>query len=200
MQAKDPIIFSTHSAHKLAEVQALLQGRAIQFLSLKDIGYHKEIPEPFETLEENARVKADTIFKEKGMPVFSEDTGLFIQALGGKPGVYSARYAGEPSNSEANIDKVLHELQTVTHREAYFKTVICFRTKEQTYFFEGVCNGSIALQRNGVGGFGYDPIFIPDGFKQTFAELPAAKKNDISHRGKAFHQFAHFLETYTANA
>jgi XTP/dITP diphosphohydrolase len=161
---------------------------------LKDINYHQDIPEPYDTLEANAQTKAETIFKETGRPVFSEDTGLFVEALQGRPGVHSARYAGESGDAEANMQKLLAELGEETNRAAYFKTVICFYTGKEVHFFEGICSGQIAMKRLGDGGFGYDPLFIPEGKEQSFAELGADEKNNISHRAKAFQSFVAFLE------
>lgn len=192
------IVFSTHSAHKLAEVQALLRGK-INFLSLSDIGFHQEIPEPFETLEENAKAKVEAVYAAVNKPVFAEDTGLFVEALGGKPGVYSARYAGEPSDAEANITKLLQELEGANNRKAYFKTVICFFDGTTFHFVEGICNGTIAPQRSGTQGFGYDPVFIPEGNTLSFAEMVSEDKNKVSHRAKAFQHFMMLLEQSPSN-
>lgn len=189
-----PIIFSTHSRHKLQEVKQLF-GDEFTFLTLADMEFNEDIPEPFFTLEENAAVKAETVYQRFQFPTFAEDTGLFIEALNGEPGVFSARYAGEPTDARRNIEKVLEQMEGLTSRKAYFKTVICFKTDTQRYFFEGVCEGSLSEHPQGEKGFGYDPIFIPDGYSKTFAELGDEAKNKISHRKKAMDAFKHFLSS-----
>lgn len=189
---KATIIIATTNKGKLDEFKSLLKDYTI--LSNKDIGYYEEIDETGCTLEENALLKADTIFNYAHEAVLAEDSGLFIEALGGEPGIRSARYAGEPVNAANNIDLVLDKLRHKTQRKAYFKTVICYKEKEHHHFFEGIINGVITQERSGNSGFGYDPIFIPDGYAETFASLPVEKKNQISHRSMAIQKFLHFLK------
>lgn len=185
-------VFCTQNQHKINEVSQIM-GSKFAFLKPSDVGFYDEIPEPFPTLEENAAVKSMTVFRHCGKPCFAEDTGLFIEALGGEPGVYSARYAGEPSNPKKNIEKVLSSMHGITDRRAFFKTVISvvYGHVEQT--FEGICTGKIAQAESGFDGFGYDPIFIPDPYDMTFAEMSAEEKNNVSHRKRAFARFAAFL-------
>jgi XTP/dITP diphosphohydrolase len=192
MNLNQEFVFATHSAHKLAEVQQLMGGR-ISFRSLADLGFHDEIPEPFFTLEENARTKTDTVFERVGISTFSEDTGLFITSLGGEPGVHTARYAGLPPDNARNMALVLKNLQNKEDRSAYFQTVICLRTPEGLNYFTGICQGSIAWEPSGEKGFGYDPVFIPEGYNTTFAELGEEVKHQISHRSRAFNELRKFL-------
>lgn len=188
------LVFCTNNRHKLQEVASIL-GSSFSYKTLEDIGYFDEIPEPYETLEENSFIKANQVFQARGIHCFAEDTGLFIDALHGEPGVYSARYAGEPSDSQKNIEKVLEKLRGIENRNAYFKTVITLLWDGHSKQFGGICKGRIALTQSGEKGFGYDPIFIPEGYDKSFAELPADVKNAISHRRKAFDHFADFLKT-----
>lgn len=174
------------------ELQTIL-GPSIHLLSLKDIGCNEEIPEDQATLEENARQKAMFIFEKYGYSCFADDTGLEIDALNGEPGVYSARYAGEEKNSNANMDKVLKKLSKINNRKARFRTVISLIIDGKESQFEGIVNGKIIRDRRGNSGFGYDPIFIPEGFKQTFAEMDMSEKNKISHRGIAVEKLAQHL-------
>lgn len=185
------IVFATNNPHKLAEVKALIP--QIEILSLSDIGCFEDIPETANTLEGNARIKADFITQKYGFDCFADDTGLEISALQGAPGVYSARYAGEPSNSEANLQKVLLELANNSNRKAQFKTVIALNLDTKTHIFEGTCKGDILTKKRGISGFGYDPIFKPDGFKQSFAQMSQTEKGVISHRGKAVQKLVEFL-------
>ena len=189
------IVFATNNQHKLQEVRHIL-GRRVEVLSLNDIGCHDDIPETGTTLEENARQKAEYIWQNYHCDVFADDTGLEVDALGGEPGVYSARYAGEGHDSEANMAKLLQKLGDNDHRRARFRTVIALIQKKdicpcgctsirQEHLFEGIVEGEITRQRSGVGGFGYDPIFRPDGYDKTFAELGTDIKNKISHRARA---------------
>ena len=185
------IIFASGNAGKLKEVQAMLPQYTV--LGLKDIGWEADIPETGDTLKANALIKAETIFKAKQLPVFADDTGLEVNALGGGPGVYSARYAGPDCNPDDNMDLLLKELEGNSDRSAQFKTVICYFDGNPTYF-EGVVEGVIASARLGDEGFGYDPIFIPtekDG--RSFAQMPVAEKNEISHRGRALQKLKAFL-------
>lgn len=189
---KPTIIIATTNQGKLDEFISLLPDYTI--LSNKDIGYLEEIEETGSTLEENALIKADTIFNYAHEAVMAEDSGLFIDALGGEPGIRSARYAGEPVNASKNIELVLDKLRHSNERKAYFKTVICYKENDRHHFFEGIINGVITQERSGNEGFGYDPIFMPDGYTETFASLPIEKKNQISHRSMAIQKFLHFLK------
>ncbi|MRH99914.1 non-canonical purine NTP diphosphatase [Kriegella sp. EG-1] len=187
------LVFATHNQNKLKEVQLLLPNH-ITLLSLDDIGCTEEIAETAETLEGNAKIKADYVTKNYGLSCFADDTGLLVDALNGAPGVYSARYAGEQKNDEDNINKLLKTL-TNENRSAHFKTVIALNLNNESYFFEGKVFGTISKKKSGIEGFGYDPIFIPKEFKKTFAELPISIKNKISHRGKAIHKLITYLKT-----
>lgn len=186
------LVFCTHNAHKLQEVSQIM-GSDVEFRTLTDVGFYDEIPEPFFTLQENAEQKTGLVFERIQQDCFSEDTGLFVDVLGGEPGVFSARYAGEPSSSEKNIEKLLHNLQHETNRKAHFKTVISLRLGGKKYLFEGVCEGQISQHMMGEKGFGYDPIFIPSGNEISFAQMTAEQKNNISHRRKAFEAMQQFL-------
>jgi XTP/dITP diphosphohydrolase len=188
----EKIIFATNNLHKLDEVTQILRDK-FNVLGLKDIGFDGDIPETGTTLEENAEIKSSFVHDRFGLDCFSDDTGLEIEALGGRPGVYSARYAGENGNAEKNMIKVLKEMEQVKDREARFRTSVCLILDGVTYFFDGIVEGTITRSKKGVGGFGYDPIFIPDGYDMTFAQMPAELKNSISHRGRAIEKLAHFL-------
>lgn len=166
----------------------------ISLLSLNDIGFKDEIEEPFQTFEENALQKANTIFRFSGKNVFADDSGICVNVLEGAPGVHSAYFGGLPRTDAKNNARLLKELQGAEDRTAYYKAVICLIWKEQTYFFEGICNGYLLEAPRGNDGFGYDPLFVPDGYEQTFAELPLNIKNQISHRGKAIRKMVDFLE------
>lgn len=187
------LLFATGNLNKLAEVRALLQGQ-YKVQSLHDLELETELPETQETLEGNALQKARYIVDHYGLHCFAEDTGLEVEALKGAPGVYSARYAGEEKNNQANCRKLLAELQPHTNRKARFRTVIALVLDHQEYCFEGIVEGRIVESPRGEGGFGYDPLFVPDGFEQTFAEMPAQEKNQISHRGRALRKLIQFLE------
>ena len=196
------IVFATNNNHKLSEIQDIL-GSTIEVKSLKDIGCHVDIPETGTTLEENAQIKANYVWDNFQTMVFADDTGLEIDALNGEPGVYSARYAGgEGHDSEANIQKVLANLQGVENRKARFRTVIAFIYKDKktgnkvTKLIEGIVDGSIITEKRGAAGFGYDAIFVPEGYDKTFGELGMDIKNSISHRARAVQQFAKELQTY----
>lgn len=187
------LVFCTNNDHKISEVTQIM-GSGFTFLKLKDIHFLEEIPEPFHTLEENSITKAKTVFDRTGKNTFAEDTGLFIPSLGGEPGVFSARYAGDDGNSKRNMEKVLSKLENQTDRRAYFKTVVTLLIEGEIKQFNGICDGTIALQQSGNKGFGYDPIFIPDGSELTFADLSADEKHAVSHRRKAFDSFADYLK------
>ena len=187
------IVFATNNQHKLSEIRSIL-GDAIEVLSLKDIGCEVDIPETGKTLEENALQKAQYIYDHYHMDCFADDTGLEVDALGGAPGVYSARYAGgEGHDSEANMAKLLHELGDNSNRKARFRTVIALIIDGKVNTFEGIVKGEIIRERRGGEGFGYDPIFQPEGYDKTFAELGMDVKNHISHRARAVHKLAEFL-------
>jgi len=189
------LIFATHNNHKLKEISALL-GENIQLISLDDLNIASEIPEDFTTLEENAMAKARYINKITGMDVFADDTGLEINALGGAPGVFSARFAGEEKDFDRNIDKVLEMMKNTDDRRAAFRTVIALIKNGREYLFEGRVNGTILRERRGKEGFGYDPVFLPDGYMRTFAEMTLEEKNLISHRAEAFKKLKDFLLHY----
>jgi XTP/dITP diphosphohydrolase len=187
------LIFATHNPNKVKEIQELVPD-SIQIKSLSDMGYHDEIIEDGTTIEANARIKAEAVSKLFNLPCFADDTGLEVDALGGEPGVKSARYAGEEKSDDANKAKLLAQLKNHTDRTAHFKTVIVFKNGEKEHIFTGICEGEITKQPAGAGGFGYDPIFQPKGYSKTFAEMLAEQKNKISHRGLAFQQLIEFLK------
>ncbi len=186
------IVFATHNLHKAEEAQKIL-GADYQVVNLHDLQC-PEIPETAQTLEGNAIQKAQFMLDNYHCDCFADDTGLEIEALNNRPGVYSARYAGENCSFEDNVNKVLHEMQGITNRKACFKTVICLLLNGEKHLFEGRVDGIITETRHGENGFGYDPIFLPDGFKQTFAEMDADTKNHISHRGRAMQKLIAFLK------
>ena len=187
------LVFATQNQHKLKEVQQLLPD-SIELLSLHDIGCFDEIPETGATLEENAKIKADFVTQTYGFNCFSDDTGLLIDAMDGRPGVFSARYAGEGKNAQDNMVKVLKEMKDQTDRNAHFKTVIHLNWNGEPYVFEGIVEGEITHTQYGEGGFAYDPIFKPLGYERTFGELTSETKNVISHRGKAVQKLVTFLK------
>jgi len=191
---KMKLVFATANRHKLEEVRAMLPVN-LHIISLFDIGFTDDIPETESTLEGNALLKVRYIYERYGIPCFADDSGLEVEALNGAPGVYSARYAGVEGSSEvrakANITKLLHELSGKTNRNARFRTVIAYiDAHNNPHLFEGVVNGNIIGESTGNEGFGYDPIFMPDGYDITFAQMPLSKKNLISHRARAFRKFA----------
>jgi len=188
------LIFATNNSNKVEEIRAKLSSR-IHVISLSDAGIDIDIPEPYDTLEENAHEKSRSIFALTGEYCFSEDTGLEVTALGGEPGVRSARYAGEQKKSGDNIEKLLLELENVEDRSARFRTVISLQWGGKEYLFEGICEGNIAASPTGNAGFGYDPVFIPTGSSRSFAEMTLAEKADISHRSKAVTAMAQFLNS-----
>ncbi|HJA84437.1 MAG TPA: non-canonical purine NTP diphosphatase [Candidatus Bacteroides intestinavium] len=187
-------VFATNNAHKLEEVKAIV-GAKIEILSLKDIGCQADIPETADTLEGNALLKARFIYETYHLDCFADDTGLEVEALNGAPGVYSARYAGDAHNSEANMRKLLQELEGVENRRARFRTAFALILNGKEHLFEGIVNGHITPVRHGTSGFGYDPVFVPDGYTQTFAEMGDALKNKISHRAIGAQKLCRFLNT-----
>ncbi|MCR5298777.1 MAG: non-canonical purine NTP diphosphatase [Paludibacteraceae bacterium] len=189
---KRKLVFATNNAHKLEEVSAIIDSR-FEIHSLAEIGCHEDIPETAHTLEGNALLKARYIYEKYGYDCFSDDTGLEVDALNGAPGVRSARYAGEEKDAQANMRKLLSELKAKSNRNARFRTVVALILNGEEFLFDGVVEGKILEEKRGDGGFGYDPIFVPDGFDETFAQLDAEVKNDISHRGKAIRKLAEFL-------
>lgn len=186
------LVFATHNENKLKEVRLLLP-KDIRLISLEEIGCHEEIPETETTLKANAQLKADYITQHYGISCFADDTGLIIDALNGAPGVHSARFAGEEKDSKKNIEKVLFQLKNTTSRTARFKTTIALNLNKERILFEGAVEGTITKEKKGAEGFGYDPIFIPIGYNQTFAQLPVEIKNQISHRGKALQKLIAYL-------
>ena len=190
---KKKLVVATNNAHKLEEISAIL-GNEMELLSLKDIHCNADIPETADTLEGNARQKAMYIHENYGMDCFADDTGLEVEALDGAPGVFSARYAGDGHDSEANMQKLLKELEGKENRKAQFRTAICLIMESKEYLFEGIVKGHIIEEKRGGAGFGYDPIFVPEGYDQTFAELGNDVKNTISHRARAVEKLCTFLK------
>jgi len=188
------LVFASNNKNKIAEIQSILNG-SIQLLSLEEIGCHEDIPETAATIEGNAILKADYVTQNYGYDCFADDTGLEVTALNGEPGVYSARYAGEQKNADDNMNKLLDALSDKSDRSAQFKTVIALNLNGKQHLFTGIAKGNITLNKSGNGGFGYDPIFQPENYKETFAELPLEIKNKIGHRGKATQQLIDFLNT-----
>ena len=186
------LVFATNNQHKLHEIQAII-GNNFELLSLRDIGCFDEIPEEQPTIEGNARQKAFYIFEKFGLACFADDTGLEIEALNGEPGVYSAMYAGDEKNAEANMNKVLKKMENASNRNARFKTVISLVINGNEKQFEGTTEGEILREKRGGLGFGYDPIFQPKGFNLTFAEMELDEKNKISHRGRAVQKLVQYL-------
>lgn len=191
------IVFASANQNKIKEISAVM-GNRYGILGLKDIGITEEIPEPGATIKENSLLKAQyvaDVLKKQGrnIPVFADDSGLEVEALGGAPGVFSARYAGSPKSDGANNQKLLHEMKQITKRQARFVTVITLIQNGQTHYFEGEVKGSLAYEVRGTTGFGYDPLFIPQGYRSTFAELGAEVKNTISHRALAINKLIGFL-------
>ena len=194
------VIFATNNPHKLHEIQDIL-GNEFKLLSLKDINFVGDIPENQPTLEGNALEKARYIFERFNMPCFADDTGLEVQSLHGEPGVFSARYAGtiqdfgsEKNRTEANIQKLLANLKDKENRKAQFRTVIAYLDGQNEHIFEGKVEGAIITDKCGEDGFGYDPVFLPDGYTQTFAEMPLSEKNKISHRARAFQKMVEIFK------
>ncbi len=188
------IIFATNNQNKVAEVRSILDQK-FQILSLKEAGIKIDIPEPYNSLEENAREKARVIHNLTQMDCFAEDTGLEVESLNGEPGVKSARYAGENRSFENNIDKLLSKLAGEKNRHAQFRTIICLICNGKEKIFEGICKGIIIAERKGISGFGYDPVFIPEGSTKTFAEMSMLEKNIFSHRKKAMEKLTAYLKS-----
>jgi len=188
----EKLIFATNNTHKLHEVSSMLKDIA-EVIGLQQIGIFEDIPETGLTLQENALQKANFVFERTGLNCFADDTGLEVEALDGRPGVFSARYAGEPSNSDKNIEKLLFELKNINNRNAQFITVIALIFNNKQYFFKGAVTGKIIEQRQGTAGFGYDSVFMPNFYDKTFAQLSEKEKNEISHRGKAVEKLKDFL-------
>lgn len=190
---KKRLVFATNNAHKLEEIRAIL-GNSIEILSLADIHCHADIPETADTLEGNARQKSRYVYEHYGLDCFADDTGLEVESLGGAPGVYSARYAdGQGHDSQANMNKLLKEMEEKNDRKAQFRTIISLIEKGEERQFEGIVKGQITREKRGESGFGYDPIFQPDGYENTFAELGSDIKNRISHRARAVAALCDYL-------
>ena len=190
---KKRLVFATNNAHKLEEIRAIL-GNSIEILSLADIHCHADIPETADTLEGNARQKSRYVYEHYGLDCFADDTGLEVESLGGAPGVYSARYAdGQGHDSQANMNKLLKEMEEKNDRKAQFRTIISLIEKGEERQFEGIVKGQITREKRGESGFGYDPIFHPDGYETTFAELGSDIKNRISHRARAVAALCDYL-------
>lgn len=187
------LIFATNNENKVKEIRSAINSD-IQIITLKEAGIEIEIEEPFNTLEENAHEKAKVINSISGKDCFSEDTGLFVNSLNGEPGVKSARYSGDNPTNKKNIEKLIGALIVEEDRTAYFKTIICYLKDKEAFYFEGICEGKIIRTEVGKEGFGYDPVFIPDGSDLTFAQMSLEEKNKFSHRKKALLKFIHFLK------
>ena len=186
------LVIASNNEGKIREISSIITG--IRLLSLKDIGFLKDIPEPFHTFEENANAKASAIYNFCSKNVFADDSGICVNALGGLPGVDSAHFSGT-RDDEKNLQKVLNALKGKADRSAYYKAVICLIWNEETYYFDGIYKGNITEQKIGTGGFGYDPVFMPEAYDKTFAELPLDIKNMLSHRGKAVKKMIEFLNS-----
>ena len=187
------LIFASNNSHKLSEIRNLLDN-IVDIQSLKDINLEGDIPETSDTLEGNATQKAEWIYNRTGKNCFADDTGLEVEALDGAPGVYSARYAGENCSFTDNVNKLLKAMEGKTNRKARFRTVICLIENGKKHYFEGIVNGTIVEKGSGNMGFGYDPIFVPDGYNISFAEMPIDEKNKISHRGLATQKLVEYLK------
>ena len=193
----DKIVFATHNKNKLAEIQNILKDYDV--VGLRDIGCETDIVEDADDLQGNAKIKADFVSKNYHLNCFADDTGLEVEALNGAPGVYSARYAGEGCSYHDNVVKLLAAMKGIKNRKARFRTVVALNLNGKQYFFEGIVNGKILEEEHGEGGFGYDPIFQPDGYDETFAEMPMEVKNKISHRGRAVQKLCDFLKLKNEN-
>ena len=187
------LVFATNNAHKLEEVRAVLDNK-IEIVSLNELGCFDDIPETADTLEGNALIKAAYVFNKFEMACIADDTGLEVEALNGEPGVYSARYGGEPHNAQKNMQKLLTNLKGIENRKARFRTVIVLKDAERELYFEGTIHGHISETPSGAAGFGYDPVFVPDGYNKSFAELGPELKNKISHRALAVEELIRFLK------
>lgn len=190
------LVFATHNANKLKEVQAMLPDD-IQLVSLYEVGCEQEIPETAQTIEDNAKMKAQYVVQHFGFECFADDTGLEVEALGGAPGVHSARYAGAHKNNQDNIVLLLENLKGKSNRKAQFKTVFALSLQGEIHLFKGIVKGSITLEPQGNNGFGYDSVFMPDGYAETFAQMSAEQKNQISHRAIAVQKLVQFLKNHT---
>ncbi len=188
------LVFATNNINKLKEVQAMLTN--FEIVSLAEINCFEDIPETANTLEGNAILKANFITERYGLNCFADDTGLEVEALNNEPGVFSARYAGIENNSEANITKLLSELGENSNRNAQFRTAIALNINQKQFIFEGICKGTILNDKQGTSGFGYDPIFLPEGYSKSFAEMNMIEKGNISHRGKAIKKLVTFLKEH----
>lgn len=188
------LVFATHNLHKLEEIRNILKNHEV--IGLPDIGCHEDIVEDADDLQGNAKIKADFVTSNFHLDCFADDTGLEVEALGGAPGVYSARYAGEGCSYHDNVVKLLKALDEIENRKARFRTVIALNINGEQHFFEGVVNGKILTEEHGDGGFGYDPIFQPDGYDLSFSEMGMDEKNKISHRGRATAKLVEFLNNY----
>ena len=188
------LVFASNNTNKIKEIQQLIPA-SIEVVSLQDIGCTEDIPETADTIEGNAILKANYVTEKYGFNCFADDSGLEVEALNGAPGVYSARYAGEPKNDDNNMDKLILALKNEPNKKANFKTVICLNINGKQHLFSGIVNGEIIDTKIGENGFGYDPIFIADGFTKTFAELTMEEKSSISHRGIAVKQLVNFLNS-----
>ena len=186
------LVFASNNSNKIKEIQQLLPS-SFEIISLQDIGCTEDIPETADTIEGNAILKANYVTQKYGFNCFADDSGLEVEILNGAPGVYSARYAGEPKNDDNNMNKLLENLKDKDNRTANFKTVICLNINGEQHLFTGIINGKIIDEKTGTNGFGYDPVFVPDGFTKTFAELTMQEKSSISHRGQAVKQLVAFL-------
>ena len=193
----DKIVFATHNKNKLAEIQNILKNYDV--VGLRDIGCETDIVEDADDLQGNAKIKADFVTNNYHMNCFADDTGLEVEALNGAPGVYSARYAGEGCSYHDNVVKLLDAMKGIKNRKARFRTVIALNLNGKQYFFEGIVNGKILEEEHGASGFGYDPIFQPEGYEETFAEMPMEVKNKISHRGRAVQKLCDFLKLKNEN-
>jgi XTP/dITP diphosphohydrolase len=192
------LIFATNNPNKISEIRSIL-GDSFKIITLAEAGIQKDIPEPHDSLEKNALEKSRTIFSLTGKNCFGEDTGLETESLNAEPGVRSARYAGEPSDSDRNIDTLLNNLEGKENRRARFRTIISLILNGTEYLFEGICRGTITKEKKGSKGFGYDPVFIPDGSDKTFAEMEMTEKNQFSHRKKAMEKLIEFLSAVKDN-
>lgn len=188
------LVIASDNKGKITEIRSII-GSSVQLYSLEDIHFTQEIEEPYHTFEENALTKAQTIFNFCGKNTFADDSGLCVPVLNDEPGVQSAYYGGLPRSDQKNNGRLLKELEAVSDRSAFYKCVICLLWEENTYFFEGICEGRIAPEPTGEKGFGYDPLFIPDGYDKSFGELPLAVKNELSHRGKAVRKMIAFINS-----
>ena len=191
----DKLVLASRNKHKISEMQEILKGLGVEVLSALDFPGLEDVDEDQPTLEGNALKKARYVHEQTGLPSLSDDTGLEVNALNGAPGVYSARYAGENVTYQDNVMKLLTELDGVIQRSAQFRTVLALVDGDKENTFEGICEGEILTEQKGERGFGYDPVFCPKGYEQTFAEINLEIKNEISHRGRAIHKFIEFLKT-----